>query len=84
VDVSRAKYYLVASIVALRSVTVPRPKKKPQQRIRTWQIVRLKSSPAAFVGLVDAPNKARALEAAVKTFAVRPQDRKRLIALPHR
>ena len=50
---------------------------------RTWEIRRLTASPAAFVGLVDAPDEAKAKELAIKQFAIRPEDQKRLIALWH-
>jgi hypothetical protein len=53
-------------------------------RARSWEIRRLKATPAAFVGLVDAPNEGSAIKAAIKQFAIRPQDQKSLIALPHR
>jgi len=50
---------------------------------RTWEIRRLKASPAAFFGLVDPPDEAKANELAIKQFAIRPEDQKRLIALWH-
>jgi hypothetical protein len=43
----------------------------------------LTASPAAFVGLVDAPDEASAKERAIKQFAIRPEDQKRLIAVRH-
>jgi hypothetical protein len=55
-----------------------RKTKKP-----TWEIRRLKASPAAFIGLVDAPHEAKAKELAIKQFEIRPEDRKRLIAVRH-
>jgi hypothetical protein len=47
----------------------------------TWEIRRLKASPAAFVGLVDAPDEASAVTGAIKRFNVRPEDQGRLIAV---
>jgi hypothetical protein len=54
-----------------------------KKKERTWEIRRLTASPAAFVGLVDAPDEAKAKELAIKQFAIRPEDQKRLIALWH-
>jgi hypothetical protein len=42
-------------------------------------IGRLKASPAAFIGLIDAPDAASAKERAIKQFNIRPEDRDRLI-----
>jgi hypothetical protein len=55
-----------------------------KKKERTWEIRRLTASPAAFVGLVDAPDEAKAKERVIKQFAIRPEDQKRLIALWHR
>jgi hypothetical protein len=49
----------------------------------TWQISRLRGRPAAFVGLIDAPDAATAKERAIKQFNVRREDQKRLIAVRH-
>ncbi len=61
---------------------MPKSRKKPP-RIPTWEIRRLKATPAAYIGLVDAPNEASAVKAAIKQFAIRPEDQKRLIAVRH-
>ncbi len=60
-----------------------KPKKK-ELRTPTREIRRLKATPAAFIGLVDAPDETSAVKAAIKQFAIRPQDQKRLIAVRHR
>jgi len=52
-----------------------------RKKVRTWEIRRLTASPAAFVGLVEAPDEAGAAKAAIKQFDVRPQDQRRLIAV---
>jgi len=52
-----------------------------QRRVATWQISRLRGTPAAFIGLVDAPDAATAKERAIKQFDIRPEDRDRLIAV---
>jgi hypothetical protein len=46
-----------------------------------WDIFRLKSSPAAFIGRVVAKEKAAAIAAAIEQYAVPPRHRKRLLAL---
>jgi hypothetical protein len=58
-------------------------KRRPERRVATWQISRLRGTPAAFIGLVDAPDAASAKERAIKQFAIRPEDQKRLIAVRH-
>jgi len=45
------------------------------------QISRLRGTPAAFIGLIDAPDESSAIKAAIKQFDVRPEDQKRLIAV---
>ena len=49
----------------------------------TWEIRRLKASPAALVGLVEAPDEASAIKRAVKEYEIRREDHKRLIAVRH-
>ena len=57
--------------------------RKRERRVATWEVSRLKASPAAFIGLIDAPDEASAIKAAIKQFTIRPQDQKRLIAVRH-
>jgi len=59
---------------------MPKTKKR---RTPTWEIRRIKATPAAFIGLVDAPDQASAVKAAIKQYGIRPQDQKSLIALRH-
>ena len=66
----------------MRSVCLP--KAKPKKRTPTWEIRRIKATPAAFVGLVYAPDRASAVKAAIKQYGIRPQDQKSLIAVQHR
>jgi hypothetical protein len=58
-------------------------KSSQQRRVATWQISRLRGTPAAFIGLIDAPDAASAKDRAIKRFGVRPEDQKRLIAVRH-
>jgi hypothetical protein len=44
---------------------VPRPKKK----LQTFHIVRLKASPAAFIGMVQAEDETTAIKAAVRQLS---------------
>jgi hypothetical protein len=57
-------------------------KNQRSRRVTTWQISRLRGTPAAFVGLIEAPDESGAIKAAIKQFDVRPEDQKRLIAVP--
>ena len=45
-------------------------------------MIRLKATPAAFVGLVQAPDKASALKTAIKQFNIRREDQSRLLVRP--
>jgi hypothetical protein len=60
-----------------------KPKKK-RSPVPRWEIRRLKATPAAFIGLVDAPDESSAVKTAIKQFDIRPQDQKSLIAVLHR
>jgi 1,2-phenylacetyl-CoA epoxidase PaaB subunit len=55
------------------------PKRKREHMWYTWEVRRLKSSPALLLGLVDAEDEAEALERAIEQFDVRPEDQKRLL-----
>jgi 1,2-phenylacetyl-CoA epoxidase PaaB subunit len=48
-----------------------------------WEVLRLKSTPAAFVGVVHAPDEKRALETAIKELNIRPEDQNRLLVRRH-
>jgi hypothetical protein len=67
----------------IRPMRERKRKRRPERRVATWQISRLRGTPAAFIGLVDAPDAASAKERAIKQFDIRPQDRDRLIAVRH-
>ena len=60
-----------------------RKPKKPARRQRPqWEVYRLKSSLAAFVGVVYAHDKEGAIAAAIEEHNIRPADQNRLIARP--
>jgi hypothetical protein len=56
---------------------------KRKSKLPRWQIVRLKATPARFIGLVDAPDEESAIKVAIEQFEIPPEDQKRLIALWH-
>jgi hypothetical protein len=57
-----------------------RVKRKPKS-LPTWHIIRLKASPAAFVGMVYAADRESAIKTAIKQFEIRPADQRRLLAI---
>jgi hypothetical protein len=61
---------------------VVRKFKKPASRDPSaWEVNRLKSSPAAFVGRVTAKDKTAAIAAAIEMYAVPVGHQKRLLAI---
>jgi hypothetical protein len=55
------------------------PKRK---RETEWEVIRIKATPAAFVGFVNAPDEATVLKAAIKQFNIRREDQSRLVVRP--
>ena len=55
-------------------------KKSARREPPAWEVYRLKSSPAAFVGIVYAEDEKSALTTAIEEHKIRPADQKRLIA----
>ena len=47
-----------------------------EKKLQTWQVTRL---PAAFIGLVEAPDEQTALKVAIEQFKIRPADEWRLL-----
>jgi hypothetical protein len=61
------------------------PTKKPAAeaappKMASWAIYRLKGTPAALLGHVDAPDEATAIKKAIDEFAIEPALHKRLLA----
>lgn len=54
-----------------------------KKKERTWKIRRLKASPAALVGLVDAPDEEWIIKVAIEEYRIRCEDQNRLIAVRH-
>ena len=50
-----------------------------RKRETEWEVIRIKATPAAFVGLVQAPDKVGALKTAIKRFNIRREDQSRLL-----
>jgi hypothetical protein len=56
-------------------------KAAPRRSAPEWDVYRIKSSPAAFIGRVTAKDKANAIAAAIEQYAVPARHQKRLLAL---
>jgi hypothetical protein len=51
------------------------------ERLHEWRIVRIKRSPAAYVGHVRAADEKEAIRRAIQEFQItNPEDQKRLVA----
>jgi hypothetical protein len=60
---------------------VKRPRKSSPEKRYRWSIYRLRGTPAAFLGSVDAADEKSAIKAAIEQFAIDdPHQQKRLIA----
>jgi hypothetical protein len=56
--------------------------KKPTQ-LRTWEISRIKGTPAAILGRIKAPTAERAIEEWIEKFEITdPEQQARLVARP--
>jgi 1,2-phenylacetyl-CoA epoxidase PaaB subunit len=66
----------------LREGDVPKSKNPRRREPPAWEVCRLKSSPAAFVGLVYAEDEEAALARAIEEHKIRPADQKRLFVRP--
>jgi hypothetical protein len=52
-------------------------------KIFQWRIIRIKASPAAIVGHVNAPDAEQAIKEAIREFGITdPEQQKRLAAQP--
>ena len=57
--------------------------KKPPTRMRTWEIVRIKGTPAAILGRVEATDAESAIKEWIEKFEITdPEQQKRLVARP--
>ena len=55
------------------------PKKSIQNKLIQFKVYRLKGSPAAFIGIMHAPDEKAALKAAIKEFEITPEQQNRLL-----
>jgi hypothetical protein len=55
--------------------------KPPLPELYRWTIYRVRGTPAAALGTVEAPDEATAIAKAIEEFAIGPQHRSRLIAV---
>jgi gamma-glutamylcysteine synthetase len=53
--------------------------RKVRKKQARWEVIRLKASPAVFVGLVDAPDEATAKKTAIKQFKIKQEHQKALL-----
>ena len=54
---------------------------KTEAKLPTWRIVRLKKTPAAEIGIVEAPDAESAIRVAIEKFGISdPQKQERLAA----
>jgi hypothetical protein len=79
----------IGNPLALGATSKPAPSryirgmaKRKRERATEWEVIRIKATPAAFVGYVRAPNEVVALETAIEQFNIRLEDRSRLIVRP--
>jgi hypothetical protein len=56
-------------------------KKATPKKDHSWRISRIRGTPAAFIGIVDAPDKDTAIKKAIEEFKItNPEYQKRLVA----
>jgi hypothetical protein len=57
--------------------------KRPSTKIYEWRITRIRSTPAALIGHVEAPDAEQAIRDAIRQFGITdPEQQKRLAAQP--
>jgi hypothetical protein len=57
--------------------------KRPSTKMYEWRITRIRSTPAALIGHVEAPNAEQAIQEAIREFGITDaQQQKRLAAQP--
>ena len=67
----------------LREGAVRKSEKPVRREPPAWEVHRLKSSPAAFAGVVYAKDEEGAIAVAIEEHNIRPADQWRLFARPH-
>jgi hypothetical protein len=57
--------------------------KRPSTKMYEWRITRIRSTPAALIGHVEAPDAEQAIREAIRQFGITdPEQQKRLAAQP--
>jgi hypothetical protein len=57
--------------------------KRPNTKMYEWRITRIRSTPAALIGHVEAPDAEQVIKEAIREFGITdPQQQKRLAAQP--
>jgi hypothetical protein len=57
------------------------PQKPAPKEMHSWRIHRIRSTPAAYIGIVEAPDEEAAIQVAIKEFKITDSDeQKRLVA----
>jgi hypothetical protein len=57
--------------------------KRPSKKMYEWRITRIRSTPAALIGYVEAPDAEQAIEEAIRAFGITDaEQQRRLAALP--
>jgi len=58
-------------------------KRPAPQKLYQWRITRIRSTPAALIGHVEAPDAEQAIKEAIREFGITdPEQQKRLAAQP--
>jgi hypothetical protein len=53
----------------------------PSKQLYRWRITRIRASPAALIGYVEAPDQDQAIRSAIREFGITdPEHQKRLVA----
>jgi hypothetical protein len=70
----------LAGCVPYIALMAKRPAPKPKAN-HSWRIYRLRGTPAAFIGIVYAPDEQAAIKKAIEEYGITdPQNQERLIA----
>jgi len=67
--------------VLREGLSVPKPKNTARRRLPTWNVYRLKGTPAALVGVVHAPDADSAVKTAIEQYLVPTRFQSRLFAV---
>jgi hypothetical protein len=62
-------------------IDVMQKRNPPSKKLFRWRITRLKASPAALIGYVEAADEEQAIRTAIREFEItNPEHQKRLVA----